>query len=342
VVVRSAEVDEPETRYRAGQLVEVRSAEEIMATLDENGELDSLPFMPEMLQYCGQRLRVGRVANKACDTINKTGMRRMEDAVHLLGIRCDGSQHGDCQASCLIYWKTAWIRAVEGAADAEMPATVAMHADPEAEHKVFFELSTLAVRKNDEGEDIYRCQATEILRAAPEPLPLRDMGQYVTDLRTRNVGILAVLRALLVGLFNRYQGASKRLLPRWLLIQDGQMWGFLHGTEGATPTGRLDLRVGELVRIKSKEEIMRTLNADLLNRGLGFDAEMARFCGRTARVLRRVDTIVDEKTGKMLRMKNPCIVLDGVVCEGVFNANCPRAITAYWREIWLTRVEPVR
>ena len=27
-------------------------------------------------------------------------------------------------------------------------------------------------------------------------------------------------------------------------------------------------------------------------------------------------------------MKNPCIVLEGVVCEGVYNANCPRAIYA--------------
>jgi hypothetical protein len=29
-----------------GELVEVRSAQEILATLDENGELDGLPFMP--------------------------------------------------------------------------------------------------------------------------------------------------------------------------------------------------------------------------------------------------------------------------------------------------------
>src|SRR6267142_1519493 len=43
---------------RAGHWVEVRSADEILATLDDRGALDALPFMPEMLQYCGKRFRV--------------------------------------------------------------------------------------------------------------------------------------------------------------------------------------------------------------------------------------------------------------------------------------------
>jgi hypothetical protein len=34
---------------RSGELVEVRSAEEILATLDAQGRFEVLPFMPEML-----------------------------------------------------------------------------------------------------------------------------------------------------------------------------------------------------------------------------------------------------------------------------------------------------
>jgi len=37
--------------YRAGDWAEVKSADEILASLDERGCLDGLPFMPEMLQY---------------------------------------------------------------------------------------------------------------------------------------------------------------------------------------------------------------------------------------------------------------------------------------------------
>src|SRR5262245_32043784 len=99
-------------RLRVGELVEVRSAGEILATLDENGELDNLPFMPEMLQFCGKQLIVHKVAHKLCDTISATGLRWMNDAVHLMGARCDGQAHGGCQTGCSIYWKEAWLRPV--------------------------------------------------------------------------------------------------------------------------------------------------------------------------------------------------------------------------------------
>jgi len=95
---------------RAGDWVVVRSREEILATLDDSARLDGLPFQAEMLALCGRRLRVAKVAHKTCDTINKTGGRRMLDAVHLEGARCDGSAHGECMADCMFFWKEAWLR----------------------------------------------------------------------------------------------------------------------------------------------------------------------------------------------------------------------------------------
>ena len=41
-----------------------RSRQEcILSTLDERGRLQELPFQPEMLAFCGQRLRVAKVAH---------------------------------------------------------------------------------------------------------------------------------------------------------------------------------------------------------------------------------------------------------------------------------------
>ena len=100
------------SNYRAGDLVEIRSADEIFGTLDEQGRLDGLPFMPEMLKFCGHRVRVQSRAHKTCDTILSSGFRRMESAVHLADLRCDGGSHGGCQAACLIYWKNAWLRPI--------------------------------------------------------------------------------------------------------------------------------------------------------------------------------------------------------------------------------------
>ena len=85
---------------RPGEEVEVRSEQEILETLDENGALDSMPFMPEMLAFCGKRFVVEKRADKTCDTVMRTGGRRLRDSVHLKGIRCDGSFHGGCAASC--------------------------------------------------------------------------------------------------------------------------------------------------------------------------------------------------------------------------------------------------
>jgi hypothetical protein len=321
---------------RAGELVEVRSEEEILATLGDNGELDSLPFMPEMLQYCGKQFTVYKVAHKLCDTMTRTGMRRMREAVHLAGVRCDGQAHGGCQTACLIYWKDAWLKRVDAPADgAGAPAH-----DRELPRLTATDLYTRSRKPGvSDGAELFSCQATELLRAAPELLRFRDLGQYGRDVRSGNVGILAMLRAVLVGLFNRLQSLSTRVLPRRLWFREGLRWGFVKGTLTKTPTGTTDLRPGELVRIKSKAEIMRTLNKDLLNRGLGFEEEMARHCGREARVLRRVDRCIDEATGRLLHMKNPCIVLEGTVCEGAYNANCPRSIYSFWREIWIERVE---
>ena len=97
---------------RRGDLVEVRSPAEILATLDERGALDELPFMPEMVAFCGRRFCVDRRAEKICDTVHYTGSRRLPDTVLLADLRCDGSAHGGCQAECRFFWKEAWLRKV--------------------------------------------------------------------------------------------------------------------------------------------------------------------------------------------------------------------------------------
>jgi hypothetical protein len=96
------------------------------------------------------------------------------------------------------------------------------------------------------------------------------------------------------------------------------------------------------VRVKSHEEILKTVNVESKNRGLHWDAEMVPYCGESYRVLRSVTKSIDEKTGKMVRMKTPCIILDSVICQAQYSACrmfCPKSTWAYWREIWLERVD---
>jgi hypothetical protein len=320
---------------RVGEIVEVRSEAEILATLDGRGELESLPFMPEMLQFCGRRFRVDKLAVKLCDTIGSTGMYRMRNAVHLAAVRCDGQAHGGCQTGCLIYWKEAWLSRVP----ADGRGLARQVPEPTAPDCTRIALAAATHKAGTSAEERFACQATELLRAAPTRIPAWDARQYVLDVRSGNTGVVAAVRAVAIGVFNEYQDFSQRFVPRRLRIRGGARFPFIEGRLETTPDGTLDLQPGELVRIKRREEIVRTLDVSNSNRGLSFDPEMVAYCGRQARVLRRVERVVDERTGRLLSLKRACIVLEDVTCRGEFHRCCPRADYPFWREAWLERVE---
>ena len=107
-------------KLRVGDWVEIRSKEEILKTLDHKGQLDGLPFMPSMFQYCGRRFKVYKRAHKTCDTVFPVRGRRVADAVHL-ETRCNGLGYGECQAGCLIFWKEAWLKRVKAENDKSEP-----------------------------------------------------------------------------------------------------------------------------------------------------------------------------------------------------------------------------
>jgi len=181
-------------------------------------------------------------------------------------------------------------------------------------------------------EELFSCQATE-LRRATSYLPWWDMRHYVRDIRSGNVTlsvfILKGFRMILISIFNTVQ--------HW---RRGREFPFLGGKLTKTPTLSLGLKPGELVEIKSRKEIVSTLDGKGKNRGLSFDVEMARYCGGQFRVRTRVERLINERTGKMMKPPNDCLILEGVTCQGDLShcrLFCPRSIYPFWREIWLKR-----
>ncbi len=318
-----------------GDRVRVRSADEIFATLDEQGMLDGLPFMPEMLKHCGQTFPVFKRADKTCDS--NYHLRRMRGAVHLGNLRCDGSAHDGCQAACLMFWKEAWLERVD-----EAPAPPAPARDGGGRDFATDTLLPAAKRTDDDGEAVYRCQATELTNATTR-LPGWQPDQYVRDVR--NWGPAKVARGLVRDAFNLIQDLTKRLAkhglwPRRLLFRDGGFYPFLRGrlAKGQTPVIKLDVQPGDSVRIKSRAEIVATLDETNRNRGLTFDVEMLPYCGRTARVRARVNRIIDERTGKMITIKSDCLMLEDVVCKADYHRFCTKSTFPYWREAWLEKI----
>ena len=348
---------------RAGDWVEVCSKEEILRSLDSNGRLDGLPFMPQMFEACGRRFRVYKSAHKTCDTVNGTGGRSLPGGVHLEDVRCDGKAYGGCQAACLIFWKAAWLKPVEGdfrsfegIEAARSPARPSRRDTGCSEEAV-----TAATRAKDQpatGGPKYSCQATE-LPGFTSYLPWWDARQYIKDYTSGNVSIGQLVGGAVYGSYYYFVRPGRDTVRRpfrWLYDRVVSLWGGLPFPRrrgavpigGLTPNVTLDLQPGELVRVKSYEDILSTIDHGNKNRGLFFDAEMVPYCGKTFRVQARVSQFIGENTGRMVTLKTPAVILENAWCKACYSdrrMHCPRSIYSWWREVWLERVAaapPVR
>jgi hypothetical protein len=348
-------IEEQSMTLRAGDWVQVRSKEEILSTLDANGRLDGMPFMPQMFKSCDQRLQVLSRAHKTCDTVSgaKTGLwlgRRLPSAVHL-DTRCDGQAYGGCQAGCLIFWKEAWLKPLDqhGAASAERGPTPLTASAGCTEQAVWD--ATKSRDQIPEKGIRYACQATE-LPDYTQPQKWWDPRQYAEDVASRNISWAQMFRSFLYFAFAHGTMAIKprRGRPaRWLYDRVQSLWGGVpfprRGGELASgkdaPVAYLQLKPGEIVRIRSYKEILATIDKHCQNRGMGFDAEMVPFCGKVFRVRTRVEKFIDERNGYLRRMKTPAVILEGVYCQSRYSEArvfCPRRIFPWWREVWLERV----
>jgi hypothetical protein len=272
--------------------------------------------MPEMLAFAGRRFRVAGRADRTCDRVERKGLRTMSGTIHLEGVRCDGAHHGGCEAMCLIYWKEAWLKPVDNPIDiGSVPMTESADLARIFEH----------TRKPqpESGEPIYSCQATEELDYT-SPLVPGAKHSYWADVRCGNVPWHEAARTWIVERFNAFQ-----------LRRGGSQYPPVGGSGTRTPSEELHFRPGDLVQVRTREEIFRTLDVEGRNRGLSFDREMLPYCGGTYRVLRRVTKIIDEPSGRMMSMKRDCLILDDVVCKSRYHGLCQRAIYPFWREIWL-------
>jgi hypothetical protein len=316
---------------RRGDFVEIRSAGEILRTLDVGGRLEGLPFMPEMLPMLGSRFRVAARADKVCDTIKYTGSRRLADSVILDAPRCNGSAHDGCQAECRVFWKEAWLKRVPEGAPAAAAGTA--ESDLLQLQELVGRLANSDVYVDGAQQKRWMCQNTE-LYVATERLNTFDPRPYINCYLNGNVELGRCLKV-------SARAAIEEPLRALGLTKPFQ----LKGTATGPVSEELNLQPGEWVEVRSLDEITATLTPDGRNSGLWFDREMAPYCGRRFQVRQRVTRFIDEFKfpGKLVKLsRNPVVTLEGVICSGDLSLRrwmCPREITSYWRECWLRRVE---
>ena len=297
--------------YRRGDIVTIRPLAEIQSTLDGDWKCEGVPFMPEMVRFCGQSFRVERRVERTC-VEGMDGPQRMEHTVVLEGLRCDGSAHQGCQRSCLFFWKEAWLRPgpmVLGQLERPTPAEL-----------------DCAARWPTIKDDRFYCQSTE-LAAATRPLPPGDWQYYLHDFWHGEVPLARMLYVVWLMTVNFL----------WRRLFHCEYYRRPAGTAIRTQNEALNLQPGEWVEVRSAPEIRATLDAQGRNRGLTFESEMLACCGRRFRVRGPIQTIIAETTGKLRELRNT-VLLEDSTCKGICIKNCPRAHYFFWRESWLRRV----
>jgi len=298
---------------RPGDLVEVKSPSEILQTLDAEGTLDQLPFMPEMVRFCGKRFHVSRRVVKTCTSGARSTMRGFspDDVVLLAELRCSGDKHDGCPKACMIFWREAWLRRVE---DAAIPSK--MGSGDGEQLRARLKIST--------DPNTYFCQASELLKATKELSRWQRISKCFREIRSGNCSTLQMAQRIGIWLFWR--------------IRRVFLGAYARGKSKVTPVESLNLQPGEWVEVQPIENITKTLNQTAHNRGLWFSPDMRLLCGRQRRVERRIDKLIVDGTGKMRQLHNT-VFLEGSYCGCAYVAfgGCSRCEYVYWREIWLRR-----
>ena len=98
--------------FRAGALVRVRPADQISATLDENGLCEGIKYVPEhMEEFCGSLHAVSGPVGRYYDERDDSFIK-LERAYTLAGVTCSGVQGEGkprCDRLCSLIWHRSWL-----------------------------------------------------------------------------------------------------------------------------------------------------------------------------------------------------------------------------------------
>jgi hypothetical protein len=99
-----------------GDWVQVKSEAEIRASLDAQGKLRGLQFVPrEMLPHCGKQYRVHKRVEKIFLEESRRN-RKLKNTVLLENVQCQGIGL-DCDRCCYLFWREAWLKKSDGPAN---------------------------------------------------------------------------------------------------------------------------------------------------------------------------------------------------------------------------------
>jgi len=132
--------------------------------------------------------------------------------------------------------------------------------------------------------------------------------------------------------------ALKRLI---ILIEEGKKDSEVKPLKNPFRRFSIGLKPGDIVKIRSKEEILKTLDEKGRLKGCALMKEMWQYCNSEQEVLKRVNYFFDEHHSKFLKAHNT-VILKGLQCSGNisgFPPKCDRLCYFFWCEEWLKKIK---
>ncbi len=161
------------------------------------------------------------------------------------------------------------------------------------------------------------CQITNI------PGMARPMGR---------IGIVWQLRNRIKRLTKRRWVYLKNLFKALVSKQDAESY-FIDTSVAKSP-----MQPGDIVRVRSRNEIQATLSRWNGLGGCAMMEEMWSYCNTRQRVFKRVAQFLDERD-YLIKKTSGIVLLEGVICNGTIDfGKCDRSCYFFWREEWLERI----
>ena len=101
------------------------------------------------------------------------------------------------------------------------------------------------------------------------------------------------------------------------------------------------LQGGDLAEVLPFDDILKGLDENGCLGKMLFMEGMKKYCGKRLRVIKKLKTMVDEQSWRMVRLKDS-VILENAICDakGQYDKEgCDRCCFYFWKEQWLRKVD---
>ncbi len=145
-----------------------------------------------------------------------------------------------------------------------------------------------------------------------------------------------------IGYRNSWPNDKLQYCIRKLRWYRKMFWRTIHDVLNAGKARDLSqdkIQAGDLVRVRCKADIKRTLDGWRKTKGCTFAPLMYKECSKEHRVFKKVDYFFDEYKQKMVKC-NGIVLLEGCFCNGktAYLKTCDRTCFYFWQSSWLEKI----